>query len=69
MWEAIKSHLASDVVSHSPHQELQDYLATPLEEVDGVVAWWGVSEQHDPNSAYCLTLILIAPLHSVSHHV
>jgi hypothetical protein len=68
MREAIKFRLASDVVSHSPCQELQDYLATPLEEVDDVVAWWGVSEQYDPNS-YCLTLLLIAPLRSVSHHV
>jgi len=50
MWEAIKSCLASDVVSCSPCQELQHYLATPLEEVDNVVALWGVSEQYDPNS-------------------
>ena len=50
MREAIKSCLVSDIVSHNPRQELQDYLATPLEEVDNVVAWWGVSEEHDLNS-------------------
>ena len=50
MQEAIKSCLVSDVVSCNPHQELQDYLATPLEEVDNVVAWWSVSEEHDLNS-------------------
>ena len=48
--EAIKSCLVSDVVSYSPCQELQDYLVTPLEVINNVVAWWGVSEQHYPNS-------------------
>ena len=47
MRETIKSRLASDVVSRNPRQELQDYLTAPLEEVDDVVAWWGVSNQHD----------------------
>ena len=47
MHETIKSRLASDVVSRNPRQELQDYLTAPLEEVDDVVAWWGVSNQHD----------------------
>ena len=49
MRQAIQSCLASDVVSRNPLQELQDYLATALE-VDNVVAWWGVSEEHDINS-------------------
>jgi hypothetical protein len=47
MRETIKSLLASDVVSRNPRQELQDYLTAPLEEVDDVVAWWGVSNQYD----------------------
>ena len=37
-------------MSCHPCQELEDHLATPLEEVDNVVAWWGVSEQYDPKS-------------------
>ena len=43
MREAIKSCLASDTVSRSPRQELEDYLAAPLEDADDVVVWWGVS--------------------------
>ena len=34
MCKTIKSHLARNIVGHSPHQELQDYLAAPLEDVD-----------------------------------
>jgi hypothetical protein len=43
MRETIKTRLASDTVSRSPRQELRDYLSAPLEDVDNVVAWWGVS--------------------------
>ena len=43
MHEAIKSRLTSDTVSRSPRQELKEYLSAPLEDVDDVVAWWGVS--------------------------
>ena len=43
MHDAIKSCVASDVVGCSPCQELKDYLAAPLEDVDDVIAWWGVT--------------------------
>jgi hypothetical protein len=43
MHNAMKSCLANDVANQSPHQELKDYLAAPLEDVDNPVAWWGVS--------------------------
>lgn len=32
-----------DAVGRSSRQELQDYLTSPLKDVDDVVAWWGVS--------------------------
>jgi hypothetical protein len=41
--DAIKSRVASDVVGRSLRKELKDYLVAPLEDVDDVIAWWGVS--------------------------
>ena len=43
MRDTIKSRLATDAASRAPHQELIDYLAAPLEDVNDIVAWWGVS--------------------------
>jgi hypothetical protein len=43
MCDAIKSHLANDAANPSPHQELKDYPAALLEDVNNPVAWWGVS--------------------------
>ena len=43
MCDAIKSRLAADTASRAPRQELIDYLAAPLEDVNDIVAWWGVS--------------------------
>lgn len=43
MHNAIKSRLATDAARWAPRQELLDYLAAPLEDIDDVVAWWGVS--------------------------
>jgi hypothetical protein len=43
MRDAVKSRLANDAANQSPRQELKDYLAAPLEDVDNPVAWWGVS--------------------------
>ena len=43
MRDAVKSRITSDAVGRSSHQELQDYLTSPLKDVDDVVAWWGVS--------------------------
>lgn len=42
MRDAIKSRLANNAASQRPRQELEDYLTAPLEDVDNVVAWWGV---------------------------
>lgn len=46
MRNAIKSRVANDVRKRSPQQELDDYLAAPLEDVADVVVWWGVSLSH-----------------------
>lgn len=43
MRAAIKSHQASDSANQDHHQELIAYLSAPVEEVEDVVAWWGVS--------------------------
>ena len=42
MRDAVKSRVANDVALRKPQEELEQYLAAPLEEVDNVVAWWGV---------------------------
>lgn len=42
MRDAIKSRLTNDAASQRPRQELDDYLTAPLEDVDNVVARWGV---------------------------
>jgi hypothetical protein len=46
MWDSIKTHVVSDAVSCSAHQELQDCFTALLEVVVGVVGWWGVSIDH-----------------------
>ena len=43
MHNASKSCLATDAASRAPCQEHVDYLAAPLEDVNDIVAWWGVS--------------------------
>jgi hypothetical protein len=43
MRNAIKSRLATDAARRAPRQELLDYLAAPLEDINDIVAWWGVS--------------------------
>ena len=43
MHDAVKSHIMSDDVGCSSCQEFQDYLTSPLKDVDDVVDWWGVS--------------------------
>jgi hypothetical protein len=43
MRNAIKARVSHDATHQWPHQELEDYLAAPLEDVENVVAWWGVS--------------------------
>ena len=69
MCEAIKSHLVSDTMSHSPHQELSQYLLAPLEDIEYVAAWWGVSLFLN-YAGYCLIGCgLLATINPVFRHV
>jgi hypothetical protein len=43
MRATVQAHKAQDRASSNPHEELRLYLEAPLELVDDVVAWWGVS--------------------------
>lgn len=43
MRDAVHSRVMSDTANRRPRQELDDYLAAPLEDVENIVAWWGVS--------------------------
>ncbi len=43
MHAAVKSRQDADHAKQSPQEELQAYLTSPLENVENVVAWWGVS--------------------------
>lgn len=43
MHSAILSRQSSERTIDNPHQELNMYLMSPLEEVGDVVRWWGVS--------------------------
>jgi hypothetical protein len=43
MRDAIKARVSHDAARQRPRRELEDYLAAPLEDVENVVAWWGVS--------------------------
>lgn len=43
MRDAVKTRVANDTANRRPHQELDEYLAAPLEDVENIVAWWGVS--------------------------
>jgi hypothetical protein len=43
MQAAVMARQAAERAARSPRQELQMYLDAPLEAVDNVVEWWGVS--------------------------
>jgi hypothetical protein len=43
MRATVQAHKAQDRASSNPREELRLYLEAPLELVDDVVAWWGVS--------------------------
>ena len=43
MLAAVKKRQELDRAQLSPHAELQAYLKSPLELIDDVVGWWGVS--------------------------
>jgi hypothetical protein len=66
MRASVRSRQEAERVSSGPRDELKRYLESPLEEVNNVVAWWGVSTYiyH-----YCHTLLtgynliaLLAPI-------
>jgi hypothetical protein len=46
MHDAVKTRVANDTANQRPRQELDDYLAAPLEDVENIVVWWGVSFFH-----------------------
>ena len=43
MLAAVKKCQELDRAQLNPHAELQAYLKSPLELIDDVVGWWGVS--------------------------
>ena len=43
MLAAIQAHQVSDRAQLNPRSELTAYLKSPLEQIDDVVGWWGVS--------------------------
>jgi hypothetical protein len=41
---AVRGRVESEQAGHNPHQELWDYLTSPLDPaVDNPILWWGVS--------------------------
>jgi hypothetical protein len=67
MRNAVKSRLATDAAKRAPRQELIDYLAAPLEEVDDIVAWWGVRICVRNFLYWILTYHFTAAFYAVSH--
>jgi hypothetical protein len=43
MCTTVQARKAQDCLTSNPRKELDQYLAAPLEDVDNVVRWWGVS--------------------------
>ena len=43
MRATVHARKAQDHLASNPHEELDQYLAAPLEEVENIVRWWGVS--------------------------
>jgi len=43
MRTTVQARKAQDWAATNPHEELKQYLDSPLEVVDDVVSWWGVS--------------------------
>jgi hypothetical protein len=46
MHNAVKTHVVNDTANQRPCQELNNYLAAPLEDVENIVVWWDVSFFH-----------------------
>jgi hypothetical protein len=47
MHALVKEQKAQEISNTNPHEELLCYLNAPLEDVENVVAWWGVSHSYD----------------------
>ena len=60
MRASMKSRQQADQATRSPRDELQMYLSSPLEEVDDVIAWWGVSPSYSTMSI-CHSTYFIVP--------
>jgi hypothetical protein len=43
MRAAVQARQTADRAKTGPHDELKMYITTPLEHVENVVSWWGVS--------------------------
>jgi len=43
MCAAVEAWKAQDHMASHPHKELDQYLASPLEDNDNIVSWWGIS--------------------------
>jgi hypothetical protein len=44
MRQTLQARQARDRMLKNPREELRSYLESPLECVDNVIAWWGVSD-------------------------
>ena len=67
MQAAVMARQAADQAVTSTHKELCLYLKAPLEQVDDIMAWWGVCA-YIALLRFCHLLLLIlalATLHSV----
>jgi hypothetical protein len=66
MRAAVLSWQTSEHASTNPRQELVSYLSSPVEDVDDVVKWWGVSVSYlSLNIAQ--TNGFLVPLQSISN--
>jgi hypothetical protein len=45
MQATVQFHHDAEHIGSEPHNELKQYIKSPLEDVDNVVTWWGVSDQ------------------------
>ena len=65
MWAAVRFHHDAECTGLAPHDELKQYIESPLDDVDleNVVTWWGVSDWW----IYCNILLLPVNL-TFQHH-
>lgn len=68
MCKVIKARMDREQCGRDPHQELKHYLESPLETVDDLVKWWGVSNDFYLFIIAHLTHASVSFL-AVPHHV